>query len=418
MRCEIIGVGTELLMGQIINTNARDVSGELFAVGVGVYYQSVVGDNRERLKEVFERALERADLVILTGGLGPTNDDITRDTVAEVLGLSQQKDAEWEKRLEEFFRRLGRPMAESNRRQALVPEGGILLSNERGTAPGIYLEKNGRTIVLLPGPPRELLPMLRDHVIPRLKVKLQDRGELAVFKSKALRVIELGESAMTEMIKPLLEAQKNPTIAPLAKSSEVHLRITARAATTEEAEALLSAEAEKIKKVLGDYIYGEDEEELELVVARLLWERKKTVALAESCSGGLLCHRLTNVPGSSSYLLGGFVTYSNEAKAGILGVKKELLESKGAVSAEVASMMAAGARKLCGADIGVGITGIAGPGGETPEKPLGLTFIGLSVPALDYTRRYEFWGGRLEIKERASQTALHLMRLYLLGKLR
>lgn len=418
MRCEIIGVGTELLMGQIINTNARDVSGELFAVGVGVYYQSVVGDNRERLKEVFERALERADLVILTGGLGPTNDDITRDTVAEVLGLSQQKDAEWEKRLEEFFRRLGRPMAESNRRQALVPEGGILLSNERGTAPGIYLEKNGRTIVLLPGPPRELLPMLRDHVIPRLKVKLQDRGELAVFKSKVLRVIGLGESAMTEMIKPLLEAQKNPTIAPLAKSSEVHLRITARAATTEEAEALLSAEAEKIKKVLGDYIYGEDEEELELVVARLLWERKKTVALAESCSGGLLCHRLTNVPGSSSYLLGGFVTYSNEAKAGILGVKKELLESKGAVSAEVASMMAAGARKLCGADIGVGITGIAGPGGETPEKPLGLTFIGLSVPALDYTRRYEFWGGRLEIKERASQTALHLMRLYLLGKLR
>lgn len=417
MRCEIIGVGTELLMGQTTNTNARDISRELSALGVGVYYQSVVGDNRERLEEVFKCALERVELVILTGGLGPTSDDITRDTVTEVLGLSLEKNEEWEQRLEEFFKRLGRTMVESNRRQALIPQGAILLPNHRGTAPGIYLEKEGRTVVMLPGPPRELFPMFREQVIPRLQAGLEERGNLAVLKSKVLRVIGLGESAMAEQIQPILEAQENPTIAPLAKGTEVHLRITARAAAPEEADRLISAKVAEIREALGDHVYGEDDEKLEFVVARLLLESGQTVALAESCSGGLLSHRLTNVPGSSSYLLGGFVTYSNEAKIEVLGVEKRLLEAKGAVSAEVASMMAEGARKLCGANIGVGITGIAGPGGETPEKPVGLTYIALSAPGAEFARRYEFWGSRLEVKERASQTALHLLRLYLLGKI-
>lgn len=417
MRCEIISVGTELLMGQTTNTNARDISRELLALGIGVYYQTTVGDNKERLAEVFSLALQRSDLIILTGGLGPTEDDITRETVAGVLGLPLEKDEGWEKQLEEFFHRLQRPMAEINRRQALVPKGGRLLPNDRGTAPGIFLENDGKAIILLPGPPRELLPMLREKVLPLLKERLQERGELGVLKSKVLRIIGLGESALVEKIKEILSRQSNPTIAPLAKGTEVHLRLTARAPSPLEAAALISKTAGEIRAILGDYIYGEDEEELELAVARLLWEKGLTLAVAESCTGGLLSHRLTNIPKSSLYMLAGAVAYSNEAKSKILGVDPSLIAAHGAVSDQVARAMASGARGLAGADIGVGITGIAGPGGGTPEKPVGLTFVALAAENLDFCRRYEFWGSRLEIKERAAQTALHLLRVYLLGKL-
>jgi nicotinamide-nucleotide amidase len=418
MRCEIISVGTELLMGQITNTNARDIARELFSLGIGVYYQTVVGDNEKRLAEVFNQALKRAELIILTGGLGPTDDDLTRETVAKVLALPLEKNRVWEQRLQEFFSRFKRPMAEINLRQAMVPRGGKILLNDRGTAPGIFLEEKGKIIVLLPGPPRELLPMFKEQVIPLLREKLQEKGNLALLQSKVLRIIGLGESAMAEMIRPLLEKQDNPTIAPLAKGAEVHLRLTARGSSDREVEALLASKAEEIKKVLGDYIYGEDEEELEFAVARLLWQKGKTIALAESCSGGLLCHRLTNIPDSSLYLLAGLVTYSNEAKINILGVDPAIIAKVGAVSTEVAEAMATGVRRLCRADIGVGITGVAGPGGGTPQKPVGLTYIALEAEDFKLCHRYEFWGSRLDIKERASQSALHLLRLYLMEKLK
>lgn len=416
MRCEIISVGTELLMGQTTNTNARDIAKELLSLGIGVYYQTVVGDNEQRLAEVFELALQRSDLIILTGGLGPTDDDLTREAVARVLGLPLEKSLLWEQKLQEFFSRFKRPMAEINLRQAMVPRGGKVLINDRGTAPGILLEEKGKIIILLPGPPREALPMFREQVIPFLREKLSGEGELAVLRSKVLRIIGLGESVMAEMIQEHLKNQGNPTIAPLAKGAEVHLRLTARGETEKEAESLLNAKAEEIKKVLGDYIYGEDEEELELAVARLLWQSGKTIALAESCTGGMLSHRLTNIPDSSRYMLAGLVTYSNEAKSEILGVDPALIASAGAVSSQVAEAMAKGARRLCRADIGVGITGIAGPGGGTAQKPVGLTYIALESQDFKICKRFEFWGERLDIKLRATQSALYLLYQYLRGK--
>ncbi len=421
MRCEIISVGTELLMGQTINTNAAALARELFSLGVGVYFQTVVGDNEERLAEVFRQALSRAELIILTGGLGPTEDDLTRETVARVLEVPLLKNSEWERQLEEFFQRFNRPMGALNLRQALVPRGGKILPNDRGTAPGIYLdlqESDGPLVILLPGPPREMLPIFSEQVIPLLRAKLQDKGELAILRSKVLRIIGLGESFLAEIIAPFLKNQDNPTLAPLAKGGEVHLRLTARGRSAEEVQALLDGKAQELREVLGDYIYGEDAEELEAVVAAMLRAKGQTLVAAESCSGGLLSHRLTNIPGSSAYLMAGLVTYSNEAKINILGVNPATLESVGAVSAAVAEEMAVGARRFCQADIGVGITGIAGPGGATLQKPVGLTYLALAAENFIFSHRYEFWGSRQDIKERAAQTALHLLRLYLLGKLR
>ena len=418
MRCEIIAVGTELLMGQTTNTNARDIARELSSLGVGVYYQAVVGDNEERLADVFRLALSRADLIILTGGLGPTEDDITRETVAKVLELPLEKNKAWEEKLEKLFGRLKRPVVTMNLKQTMVPHGGKLFHNDIGTAPGICLEVEEKLIILLPGPPREMLPMFKEQVIPLLREKLQEQGNLGILQSKVLRIIGLGESAMAEMIQPLLENQDNPTLAPLAKGAEVHLRITAYGSSPKEAGELIERKAEEVRKILGDYIYGENEEDLEYAVAKLLWEKGKTLALAESCSGGLLSHRLTNIPDSSRYLLSGLVTYSNEAKINILGINPELIASLGAVSNEVAREMASGVRRLCQADIGLSITGIAGPGGETPGKPVGLTYIALEGDRFQFSNRYEFWGNRLDVKVRATQTALNLLRLYLLGKLK
>ena len=421
MKCEIISVGTELLMGQTENTNAGALARELFPLGIGVYYQTAVGDNEERLRGVFSQALQRSALIILTGGLGPTEDDLTRETVARVLGLPLVKNKEWEKRLKDFFHRFKRPMAVQNLRQTMVPQGGKILPNDRGTAPGIYLDLQagrGPVVVLLPGPPSEMLPLFREQVLPLLRAKLQEKGDLAILQSKVLRIIGLGESDLSERIAVLLKNQDNPTLAPLAKAGEVHLRITARGSTAEVVQTLLADKARELREILGDYIYGEDEEELELAVARLLWAKGLTLALAESCSGGLLSHRLTNVPGSSDYLLAVLVTYSNAAKMQLLGVEQATLERAGAVSAAVAEQMAAGVRRLCRADIGVGITGIAGPGGGTPEKPVGLTYLALEAENFKFSRRYEYWGGRQVVKERASQTALYLLWLYLRGKLR
>jgi nicotinamide-nucleotide amidase len=419
MRCEIIAVGTELLMGQIINTNARDIARELLSLGVGVYYQTVVGDNEERLAAVIRQAMERAELLIFCGGLGPTEDDLTRETVSKVLDVPLEKNEEWEKKLREFFSRFKRPFAESNLRQAMVPRGAMMLPNDRGTAPGIYMEKDKYTFVLLPGPPGEMLTMLKSQVIPLLEKKLAARGELAVLHSKTLRVIGHGESNMTDMLKDILDKQDNPTIAPLAKRAEVELCITAQSRTFQEAQNLINSKADEIRAILGDYIYGEDEDKFEISVGRLLIEKGKTLALAESCSGGLLSHRLTNVPGSSGYLLAGLVTYSNEAKIKFLGVDPDIIAAQGAVSAEVALQMAAGARRVCGADIGVGITGIAGPigAGEPTDKPVGLTYVSLEADNFRLTRENRFWGSREEVKERSTQTVLYLLRQFLLGKL-
>jgi nicotinamide-nucleotide amidase len=409
LRAEIIAVGTELLLGQIANTNARYLSEKLAELGIDVYWHTVVGDNAHRLDEAIGLALSRADLIIFSGGLGPTMDDLTKETVASLLGLALEKNSEWEKHLEERFARLGRQMTDNNRKQALVPGGAVLIENDNGTAPGLWLERADKILVLLPGPPRELEPMFADKIVPRL-IKA---GDSQVICSRVLKVAGLGESAMEEAIADLLKKQSNPTIAPLVKHTEVHLRITAKAASKEEAVKMLTETEDEIRGRLGLAVYGAGEESMADAVAALLFKKKMTLAVAESCTGGLLSHMLTNVPGSSDYFLEGLVAYSNRSKTDLLNIKGSLLREFGAVSEETARAMAENLRRRAGCDLTMAVTGIAGPTGATDDKPVGLVYIALAGPEGVSCRRFNFWGKRETIKERAAVAGLNMLRLYL-----
>ena len=309
MKAEIIAVGTELLLGQITNTNARYISEKLAELGIDVYWQTVVGDNDSRIREALNTALTRADLVIFSGGLGPTMDDLTKETVADVLSLSLEMDIDWENKIAGFFAKIGRTMTDNNRKQAMIPLGGRILINDNGTAPGIWLEHGDSVIVMLPGPPRELEPMFAEKVMPLLKKEARQ-----IIFSRVLKVTGLGESAMEESIADLIKQQTNPTIAPLAKYAEVHLRLTAKTDTREEAEALLDGTEQLLRQRLGDAIFARNQETMAEVVAVMLFKAKLTLATAESCTGGLLAHYLTNVAGSSDYFLEGLITYSNRSK--------------------------------------------------------------------------------------------------------
>lgn len=422
MKAEILAVGTELLLGQVVNTNAAEIARMLAEIGIGVYHQTVIGDNEERLASAFRTALARVDLLVVCGGLGPTEDDLTRETLAAVLNLPLHRDEEWERhllRLFELWRRRGSTSSkppENNLRQTMVPEGATLLPNKRGTAPGIFLIHDGVTIVLVPGPPGEMRGLMREEVLPRLTQQLSDGGKTAVLRSRVLRVTGLGESRVAELLQELLASQSNPTIAPLAQLGEVHLRLTAHAPNEPDAEALLTRSAEAIYEILDDAVYGEDDRTLEVVVGDLLRKHGRTLSLAESCTGGLVCHRLTNVPGSSAYLLGGAVTYSNELKKSVLGVPGDLIVRDGAVSESVARAMAEGATASFRSDMALAITGIAGPDGGTSTKPVGLTYIALTAHGETECREFFFRGERCEIKERAAHSALEMLRQRLLGK--
>ncbi|MBS3902424.1 MAG: competence/damage-inducible protein A [Dethiobacter sp.] len=407
MKTEIIAVGTELLLGQIANTNARYLSEKLAEKGIDVYWHTVVGDNSERVAEAFRLALTRADLIILSGGLGPTADDLTKETVADVFGLVLEMDEAWEKELEHIFARLERKMTDNNYKQALIPRGARLLVNNHGTAPGIWLEHGGKIVVLLPGPPRELMPMFTEQVLQLLP----ERN--GVILSRVLKIIGLGESAMEERIADLLANQTNPTIAPLAKHAEVHLRLTAKAATRGLAEVLLDATEFNLLQRLGEAVFARDEETMADKVASLLFKKMMTITVAESCTGGLLAHMLTNVSGSSAYFLQGQVVYSNRSKIELLGLQPELIEKYGAVSEEVARSMAENLRKRSASDLALAITGIAGPTGGNAEKPVGLVFIALAAAEGISCRKFNFIGNRETIKERAVMAALNMLRLYL-----
>lgn len=413
MRAEIISVGTELLLGQIIDTNAPYLSRSLSALGIDVFYRVTVGDNTARLAETLERAFSRADLVITIGGLGPTQDDLTKETIAEVLGEPMVIDPESEKAILDFFDRRSLPIAQSNLKQALKPESGTAIPNSVGTAPGIIVEKNGKIAIALPGPPSEFVPMVEKSLVPYLSHKTS--GARTVIVSRSLRVVGIGESAAEEKVKDLL-ANANPTLAPYAKSGEVELRITAKAPDEATARSMNAELEQKVRERLGDFVYGVDEDTLESVVVRMLVERKLKLALAESCTGGLISHRVTNIPGSSDTYLAGIVSYSNTAKTRFLDVPEEMLREHGAVSQEVAEAMANGAATRSGADIAVGVTGIAGPGGGSPQKPVGLVYIGLKTPEGVSVTKNLFGGSRQEIKLRASQAALNLIRMWLLNK--
>ena len=405
MNAELIAVGTEILLGDIVNTDAQVISQGLSELGINVFYQTVVGDNPARLRHVVETARDRADIIITTGGLGPTLDDLTKETLATVFGKKMALHQPSLDRIKGFFQTIGREMTPNNEKQAWLPEGCTVFTNEWGTAPGCAFEAYGKHVLMLPGPPRECNPMWKECAMPYL-YKLA--GGCIV--SRNIRVFGLGESNMEAILHYMMEQSKNPTIAPYAKTSECFARVTAKADTPAECEKLLEPVVEKICGLLGDDVYGVDVDSLEQVVGDGLRQRGMTLAVAESCTGGLLSKRITDVPGCSDYYLGGVCSYANEVKMNLLGVKKETLDTLGAVSPEVAEQMAEGVAKALGADVGVGITGVAGPGGGTEEKPVGLVYISVWHKGQHFTRKMKAANGRDRIRMQAASTALDLIR--------
>jgi nicotinamide-nucleotide amidase len=416
MVVELISVGTELLLGNIVNTNANYLSQKCAELGYSLYYQITVGDNDGRVCEVLKSALERSDIIILTGGLGPTQDDMTKEAVAKVFGKDLVMDEPSRKRIEEYFqfRFKGNPLnnavTQNNWKQALKIDGCIVLDNDNGTAPGYIVEENGKAVILLPGPPSEMIPMFETHIIPYLQNK-----QNKVFISSMVKICGIGESKAETDILDLIEQQTNPTIAPYAKSGEVHFRVTAAADHEEEGRNLIAPVVEELYRRFGDNIYSTEESEtLESVVVKLLQEHNLTVATAESCTGGLLTGRLVNVPGVSGLLKEGFITYSNEAKMKYLGVKEETLKNYGAVSEQTAREMAVGVAAASGSNTALAITGIAGPEGGTPEKPVGLAYIGCHVNGETTVREYRLKGNRAKVRELSVIFALDLLRRRLL----
>ena len=411
---EVLAIGTEMLLGELVDTNTAWISRRLAALGVGIYRHTTVGDNLGRIAAALQEAASRADLVITTGGLGPTSDDLTNEALARATGRRMVEYAEAREHVERKFREFGRKPSPSNYKQALFPEGTTLIPNPLGTAMGALLESDGTLFATLPGVPQEMRGMFEETLVPLIR----ERSEGAIV-SRTLWFVGLGESALAERVQDLLDAE-NPTVAPLAGQGKVRLRITARAATPEEAERQIEPVAREILSRLGRYYFGEDEETLESVVGRLLTEKGRTLALAESCTGGLLAKRLTDIPGSSRYFKEGLVTYSNEAKERLLGVPRELLVRYGAVSEEVARAMAEGVRRLADSDYGLSVTGIAGPEGGTPEKPVGLVWVGLADAGGTRAEKLNLtaWSrSREAIRERSASGAFDLLRRRLEGRI-
>lgn len=409
MKAEIIAVGTEILLGDILNTNAQYLALQLAELGIDVYYQTVVGDNPQRLEDTLFHAFSRADLIITTGGLGPTEDDLTKETGAKYFEEELVLDERALKRIEKYFNRIGREMTENNRKQAYVPKNSKVLYNDNGTAPGIMIEKNGKLLVMLPGPPKETVPMFEQQVKPYLAQKQE-----YTFVSRVLRVAGVGESAMEMAIKDMIDSQTNPTIAPYAKDSEALLRITAKAKSVQEGQNMIVPVAEEIYRRFGHDVYAEGETNMQTVVAKLLLDKQKTIATAESCTGGAIASALVEYAGVSKVFLDGCVTYSNESKIKRLGVKAETLEKYGAVSHETAKEMAEGAAKTAGTNIGLSTTGVAGPDGGTEDKPVGLVYLGLCIDGVTQTKECHFVGNREKIRIRATHMALDWLRRELL----
>lgn len=404
MKCEILCVGTELLLGDTLNTNSQFLAKELSFLGIGVFHQSVVGDNPERVRESLKVAFDRSDMVITTGGLGPTKDDLTKEECAKFFNKKLILNEEALSRLKAIFIKRGFELSESNIKQSYLPEGCIPMQNNNGTAPGCIITDNNKTLIMLPGPPKEVYPMFKESVVPYLKTLSDD-----VFVSKVLRVFGIGESNAADRISNLLD-NENPTVAPYAKDNEVIFRITAKCKNEDEAAILIKPVEQEIREKLGDCIYGEGEKTLEYVVGELLVNNNLTISAAESCTGGLVSGKLINYPGISSAFLEGAVTYTNEAKMKRLNVKKETLDKYGAVSEQTAKEMAEGIAKAAGTDIGVSTTGIAGPGGGSDEKPVGLVYIGIYYNNETYVKKLNLSGSREKIRNRAVMEVLDMIR--------
>lgn len=409
---ELLCVGTELLLGNILNTDARDLSRELTALGLNVRYHSVVGDNPERLKAAVAVARGRADVIITTGGLGPTCDDLTKQTLAEAFGKKLVFHPECAETIKAFFARMGRRMTDNNLQQAYLPEGCEILENAWGTAPGCAFESGGKYVVMLPGPPRECIPMFRERAMPWLA-----RLSEGVIRSRTLRVFGMGESEVEALLRDRMNALTNPTLAPYAKEGECELRVTAKAPSQEEAQRLLQPTVEEIRGLFGNLVYGVDVSSLEEVVKNLLVERHMTLGTAESCTGGLIAKRFTDLPGASQVFKGGIVSYWSEIKESVLGVPHALLEEHGAVSAPVARAMAEGARRVLGCDIALASTGVAGPDRDERGNEVGTMFVAIATGEGTHVRPLTL-GARPVRARLRTQTAHHafdLARRYLSG---
>lgn len=406
--CEILSVGTEILLGDILNTNSKYLSVKLAQMGISVLRHTTVGDNADRLSAALKTALDRSDIVIATGGLGPTADDITKEICCEVMGFELTLDSDIADSIRRFFESRGADMPENNLKQALVPVSGDVFINRNGTAPGIGLKKNGKCVVILPGPPYEMAPMFEEYVADYLK----EYSDGAIV-SHTVRTMGIGESAMAEIVADLLESE-NPTVAPYAKKGEALLRVTAKAPSAEEAEKILQPMIEKIRARLGKFVYGIDSENIEQRVVELLKANKLTLATAESCTAGYIPKRITDIPGASEAFEYGAITYSNDVKEKVLGVKHETLLAHGAVSEETAREMAAGIRKVSGADIGLSVTGIAGPGSDGTNKPVGLCYIAIDADGYQVCEKIETGRNDREYNRYVNASrALNLVRIYI-----
>ncbi|MDR1117066.1 MAG: competence/damage-inducible protein A [Oscillospiraceae bacterium] len=407
---EIVAIGTELLLGNIANTDAQVISQALSEIGINVYFHTVVGDNPQRIIQALELAKKRADIIITTGGLGPTYDDITKETVAGCFGLKLVRHEETVERLHSFFKERGAKYTANNESQAMLPEGCTVFRNDWGTAPGCAFEAGGSTVIMLPGPPSECVPMLKFCAVPYL-----ERFADAVMVSRNIRVYGMGESAMENAVRDLIVSMENPTVAPYALTGECRLRVTAKAATREEAYALTEPVIKQLTDRLGDVVYGIDVESLEETVVSLLRENNCTLATAESCTGGLLSGRITSVPGSSAVFLGGICAYSNDVKTGLLNIDREVVEKHGAVSAEVAVLMAENVRRLMKSDVGVGVTGVAGPG-ESENKPAGTVFVAVSSGEYgSEVAELKLGSGRERVRSLSVLRAMDMVRRHLLN---
>lgn len=415
VKAEIVSIGTELLLGQIVDTNAAYISRKLAEIGVDVFHRVTVGDNPDRVVAAINEALERADVVITTGGLGPTEDDPTREAVAKALGVPLVVSERARRRAESRLARAGHEIGlESAVRQAMVPEGAQVIDNDRGTACGFIASTDGKVVISMPGVPGEMEGMMESTVLPYLQGRMGDASSVIVWK--VLKICGRGEASVEEEVRDLLHGRSNPTVAPLVSLGEVALRIAAKARSPQEAEAMIAPVEAEIRARLGDDVYGTGDDELQDAVVRLLTAKGLRCAVAESVTGGLIAHKLTQVPGSSAVLGLGVTSYSNEAKREILGVPAEALETHGAVSREVAIAMAKGALLKGHADVAVSTTGIAGPSGGTAGKPVGLVFVGIASRHGIACARLNLGGTRHEIKERAARRALDLLRRHVLSK--
>ena len=413
IKAEIISIGSEILSGQITDTNANFIAKRLVESGIGLEHISAVSDNPKSLLSTLKLALQRSDLIITTGGLGPTEDDITYQTIARALNLKLIKYPEAEENLKRILKKINKTISPSNLKQVYFPEGAKIIINQYGTAPAMILEKDNKIICSFPGVPHEMKNLIEENLIPYLKEKFPPS---MIKKSKTLKITGLGESSVNELIRDYMNKQTNFSFGIYANPEDIQVQVTTQAPTEKEVEKLLQSSANQLTKILGNYIYGSDEETIEEVVGNLLKTKKLKVAVAESCTGGMLGEMITRIPGSSEYFQGGVISYNARVKEDLLKVPPEVIRKYGEVSRQVAKLMAEGVRRCCHSDIGISITGIAGPGGATEKKKVGLVYMALADGKKTITQKHQLFGNRQLIRLRAARRALNMLRMYLMEK--